>query len=276
MVLINGDENGNLIFGDQGDGLTPVGTDFIDQENTVDRLFGRGGNDTIYGLGGSDLFINGNDGDDILDGGPGDDFSSGGNGNDTVIGGSGQDNLRGDRDNDLLFGLEGDDSFEGGLQDDTIFGGLGSDTLRGEENSDQLFGGDGDDFLDGGRLSTDGIPNVDSLTGGAGSDVFALRPHDTIATGHSLTITDYTDNTDKLAILIDNADMQVQRMGGGDVTFADLNFVAVPTAGIIDTHITFMDFAVPSNVQTLAILQDTNPADINMADFVDVFTPGVG
>ena len=67
--------------------------------------------------------------------------------------------------------------------------------------------------------------------------------------------------------------MQVQRMGGGNVTFADLTFVAVPRAGVIDTHINFMDFA--TNVQTLAILQDTNPANITVADF-ESFAPGEG
>ena len=273
MANINGDAGDNLIFGDQADSLTPIGANFIDQENTEDLLFGRGGDDTIYGLGGNDRFINGNEGNDLLSGGPGDDKSSGGNGNDTVIGGSGGDDLQGNRDNDLLLGLEDDDSLEGGRDDDTIFGGLDSDILRGDENSDQLFGGDGNDFLDGGRLSTDGIPNVDSLTGGAGIDKFALRPHDT-GIGHSLTITDYLDGTDQLAILIDSNDTQVPAAGGGDVTFPDLAFAGVFIGGdpiLTDTQITFT--SPGGGVQTLAILLDTNPGDITVADF-SVFDPG--
>lgn len=278
MANINGDAANNVIFGDQGDGLSPTGADFVGQENTADQLFGAGGNDTIYALGGSDPNINGGSGDDVVSGGPGDDFVRGGRDNDTVIGGTGNDIVTGDRDNDLLFGLDDNDSLLGGLQDDTILGGVGSDTLRGEENSDQLFGGDGDDWLDGGRLSADAISNVDSLTGGGGSDVFALRPHDSIAPApaHALTITDYMDNIDKLSILIDPVDTQVQadgtlRMPPGpaavDLDFEDLTFTQIGA----DTQITFVDFA--ANTQTLATLENVTAANITAADFVD-FTPG--
>lgn len=272
MVVINGDANANLIYGDQAGitPLTPLGADFIGQENTVDRLFGRGGDDTIYGLGGSDLFINGNEGNDVLSGGPGDDDVSGGVGEDTLLGGTGTDKLFGNRGNDLLFGLEDDDFVNGGQQDDTIFGGLGNDELSGNENSDRVFGGEGNDTLDGGQLSTDATPNVDSLTGGGGSDTFRLRPHDTTTTAHLLTITDYLDNTDKLSIFIDNVnDNQVKAMGGADVAFPDLTFIGVNVGGdptIPDTEISFMS---PGPVkQVLAILWDTNPATITAADFV--------
>ncbi|MEM9008906.1 MAG: hypothetical protein AAGE59_36040, partial [Cyanobacteria bacterium P01_F01_bin.86] len=90
--------------------------------------------------------------------------------------------------NNGLFGRDNTDAAEvlfGGAGDDDIYGYSGDDTLHGEADSDRLFGGFGKDTLDGG-LGADilygvdvnavgaGSGEVDSLTGGAEQDTFAL------------------------------------------------------------------------------------------------------
>lgn len=80
---------------------------------------------------------------------------------------------------DRLTGTANDDYFFGDAGADTIRGGAGSDNLYGSGSGDALFGDDGDDFLyggvNGGYISGKGVGvGTDTLTGGAGRDVFVF------------------------------------------------------------------------------------------------------
>ena len=87
--------------------------------------------------------------------------------NDDLLGTEGNDFLSGDRGDDDLFGFGGDDRLIGDRGDDNLFGGLGNDSL---------FGSAGDDFLWGVDITSKqpGVGEIDTLTGGYGSDVFVL------------------------------------------------------------------------------------------------------
>lgn len=101
-----------------------------------DRIFGRGGDDTIYGDRGPK---------EVPIGQPGDDYINGGAGSDRIFGDGGND---------------------------TILGGLGNDNLYGNLGYDELLGGAGNDFLVGGQRGNH--VEIDTLTGGSGSDKFVL------------------------------------------------------------------------------------------------------
>ena len=174
-----------------------------------DTLSGELGNDILRGGAGSDLLRGGTG--DTLDGGAGKDFLIlqlfdqtagivfngtasthltladgttarngefftvyGGSGNDTLIGGAGIDFLRGGDGNDSVRGGAGDDYLIGAAGNDTITGDTGDDRVVGGNGNDSLRGDAGDDIIfgAGGNLSGDG--EVDTLTGGSGSDLFVL------------------------------------------------------------------------------------------------------
>jgi len=69
----------------------------------------------------------------------------------------GHDALYGDAGNDILYGQGGNDTMSGGDGDDILHGGAGDDILYGDAGNDTLIGGVGND----------------TLNGGAGDDVFA-------------------------------------------------------------------------------------------------------
>ena len=116
----------------------------------------------FYGLAGDDWFTNSTAIPCVL---------SGGFGNDTLTGGSG---------NDAIYGGDGDDS---------LVAGPGNDVLYGNDGTDLLYGMEGDDYLNGGA---DGL--VDSLWGGAGSDLMRSHQH---ASGETDAIMDQ-DSDDPL------------------------------------------------------------------------------
>jgi hypothetical protein len=122
--------------------------------------------------------------------------------NATLAGGAGNDTITGDTGNDLLYGRAGNDQMSGGSGNDTLFGGQGNDTLLGRDGNDVLIGDRGNDLLLGGEgndtltgaspTSTNfGLGEIDTLTGGAGSDLFIL--------GNS-TRTYYDDGTGGLGL----------------------------------------------------------------------------
>ena len=120
-----------------------------------DTLTGTASSDSIFGLAGNDTLL-GLVGNDELFGGTGNDRLFGGTGNfsDTLFGGVGNDTLRGN---------DGNDSLGGGAGRDQLFGGRGNDRLNG---------GDGNDILTG--STTNLVGEKDTLTGGAGADLFVL------------------------------------------------------------------------------------------------------
>jgi Ca2+-binding RTX toxin-like protein len=151
--LIYGGEGNDWLYGDDG-------TDILYGYNGADFMSGGGGNDTLYGE---------ND-DDILQGNAGNDVLNGGAGNDSVSGGEGDDNLIGSTGNDVLTGDAGNDVLEGGDDADQLFGGAGNDTLSGSNGNDTLDGAGNSAEA----TSSVGAGSIDTLIGGAGSDLFIL------------------------------------------------------------------------------------------------------
>jgi Ca2+-binding RTX toxin-like protein len=93
----------------------------------------------------------------------------------------------------VITGTDGPDSLPGTADMDSISGLGGDDTLTGEAASDILEGGEGADSLVGGAAGlTD--TEQDTLTGGAGNDIFVLQV--TEAADQFDTITDFTVGSD--------------------------------------------------------------------------------
>ncbi|NER31245.1 MAG: calcium-binding protein, partial [Symploca sp. SIO1C4] len=93
---------------------------------------------------------------------------------DWLDGGTGNDVLYGESGNDILLGGEGHDWLDGGTGNDVLYGESGNDILLGGEGHDWLDGGTGNDVLYGSTSSVSGTPEYDILTGGEGTDIFAL------------------------------------------------------------------------------------------------------
>ncbi|CZF79823.1 Bifunctional hemolysin/adenylate cyclase precursor [Grimontia celer] len=157
--IINGTENDDDLRGDTA-------------ADTVDTIYGKGGNDTLRGYRDND-FLYGEDGDDTLYGGKGNDELHGGIGNDWLRGGSGID---------FLYGGEGEDMLEGGLDNDILDGGAGNDRLFGNDGNDVISAGAGEDMVNGGKGNDTinggddrdilfGSFGDDTLNGNAGNDV---------------------------------------------------------------------------------------------------------
>jgi Ca2+-binding RTX toxin-like protein len=165
-------------LGDNLEYLTLTGTSAINGTgNSLNNdITGNSAKNNLYGGNGAD-FIDGGDGDDYLKGGTafGYDTSNdtlyGGSGNDYLLGGYGTDRLDGGDGNDTLSGYAGNDHLTGGYGNDTLYGGDGNDTLLGTEGSDFLSGQNGNDLLVGYGGDTN---EVDTLIGGAGSDIFEI------------------------------------------------------------------------------------------------------
>lgn len=176
------------------------GDDVISGQDGADQLSGGAGNDTLNGGGGGDTLL-GEAGDDILNGDDGADVLSGGLGADTLNGGAGGDTLYAGQMGMLGFadslgsvnrlnGGEGDDTLYSSSGKDILDGGAGNDLLTvayGEDTPGDIFnGGDGDDEIKATNVTMDGGAGVDKLwiltgntvTGGAGADLFEARDND--------------------------------------------------------------------------------------------------
>ena len=146
------------------------------------KLYGGTGNDTLKGSG-------------KLYGGVGDD-SLWGHGK--LYGGKGNDTLESyvDHVDTLLDGGIGNDSIKGGWENDTLIGGKGNDVLLGKYGNDKLNGGKGNDVLYGGDTWYGDLDGMDTLTGGAGTDIFIIDTHD--YSGDIDIITDFKHDEDKI------------------------------------------------------------------------------
>lgn len=147
------------------------------QGSAVDnRLDGGAGNDKLYGNDGNDILIGG-DGDDTLVGGNNDDILSGGTGLDSFDGGSGFDTA------DFSY------SSVGWTLDLQLGRASASGTNETMVSIEGLVGGTGSDILLGSSAANrfEGRQGNDTISGGAGDDVFVFKP----GFGHD-TITDFT------------------------------------------------------------------------------------
>ena len=149
----------------------------------------------------------------------GDDVIYGGNKNDRFIGGSG---------NDILDGGDGNDTIDGWLDDDIIYGGNGNDILRGGQGNDIIIAGDGDDEIypdhndenetaEGDDIirGSQGNDNIVSVFGndtyifnkGDGNDIVSdFKGNDTIYFGDGITWADlsFIKEKDDMLITIDD------------------------------------------------------------------------
>jgi VCBS repeat-containing protein len=162
------------------------------------------------------------------------------------------DRIEGRGGNDVLLGRGGDDHLIGGRGKDRLKGGKGNDYLEGGRGADRLFGNDGDDVLIGGGGN-------DLLRGGRGNDtIHTGRGRDTVVLAPEEgtdTILDFKIGKDQIKLL--------KRL-----TFADLTLTA---SGRSDTAI-----VVTSTGETLAILKNIRPNQLNAADFGEKNEPPVG
>ncbi|MEB3279721.1 MAG: calcium-binding protein [Lyngbya sp.] len=148
--------------------------DNLTGDSLSNTIFGLAGNDNLSGFTGDDT-MNGNQGMDTLSGDGGNDVLFGGQDDDSIYGGfdfldsigGGNDLLFGNLGNDFLLGEQGNDSVFGGQGDDNISGGLGNDLVSGDVGNDGVFGVD---IL----ALNPGSGEVDTLTGGVGSDFFFI------------------------------------------------------------------------------------------------------
>ena len=159
---------GDTLFGDDGDNELIGG----DGRNSI---VGNGGNDTIFGSAGT-VFIDGSAGDDSILAAGGELIINGSNGNDVISGGDNRDFLIGNDGNDSLIGGDNEDILIGNGGNDSLIGDGGDDILSGDVGNDLIIGGSGNDIIAGVSLEDgDSEPGeIDTLVGGAGSDLFWL------------------------------------------------------------------------------------------------------
>jgi Ca2+-binding RTX toxin-like protein len=135
--------------------------------------------------------------------------------------------------NDQLYGFQGDDTLIGGEGDDILYGGSGNDDLKGGKGNDTLYGGIGSD----------------TLMGGAGNNVFVLESTKGVAAPSDEgfdTIVDFKTGEDRIGL------------SGG---------ITVEQLAIAQTN-NDVELKIKSTGETLAILSNTNAADLNNASFV--------
>jgi VCBS repeat-containing protein len=192
------------------------GNDYLIGGDGNDSLDGQGGNDILEARGGNDTLLGGT-GDDVLKPGLGTDTVDGGAGNDLLVvdysslstdvssshsNGSGTISTTGNRvdysnierlnlktgsGNDVLVGTAGDDTLVAGDGTDSLFGGAGSDSLDGGAGNDTLVGANP-------NSNNPGSGEIDTLAGGAGSDLFILGDTDWLGYDDRNSATDGTSD----------------------------------------------------------------------------------
>lgn len=195
-----------------GEGLNEVhagsGNDKVVSGDDADLLYGDEGNDTLMSGGGDDQLFGGSgkdtikagDGNDLIDGGAGEDLLAGGAGDDTYV-------VSGSKDKIIEKAGEGNDTVQSsgsfsltklanvenieltGSADTSATGNGADNLLTGNDGDNALSGRAGNDTLIGGE-------GADTLTGGIGDDIFVF---DTLASGGSDIVTDFTGGEDNLA-----------------------------------------------------------------------------
>ncbi|MDF0552331.1 hypothetical protein [Kamptonema sp. UHCC 0994] len=204
-LVLNGVETDGLVGtavsggGDiNGDGIDDIivgapGSLFQDYPGKSYAVFGSRG----FGFANPNNGLEGTVQDDIINGAQEDDTISGRQGNDKIFGNVGQDVLSGNLNDDYLDAEKGQDILIGGDGNDSLFGGLGNDVLKGDNGNDILTGVDI-------NAINPGIEEIDTLTGGGGSDIFVLGDvnntyYDNGDTDYAL-ITDFNASEDSIQL----------------------------------------------------------------------------
>jgi Ca2+-binding RTX toxin-like protein len=259
------------------------GKDILSGEDGNDSLYGEDGDDSLYG-GFENDYLDGGSGEDYLNGGYHDDSLYGGEDNDTLDGWNGDDDLYGGTGNDTLLGDLGDDTLYGNDGDDYLYeevdfteydytdvggndhlsGGNGNDTLVSEDGDDTLYGGSGNDILEGGNGSDhlNGYgwgTEIDTLTGGAGTDTFVLGDYwwgayyVEDAAGYA-TITDWEASIDSIELYGSSSDYRLE---------FETNWVGTAD---YDTGIYYLGGT--GSEELIGVVQDTTNLDISQFTFV--------
>ncbi|MCB2127532.1 MAG: hypothetical protein KDE03_00270 [Rhodobacteraceae bacterium] len=237
------------ITGSAGSVITGSGNDTITGGTGDDTIQSGAGNDYIYSGAGNDHVEAGAGNDTIVAGlGTGDDYYDGGAGTDTVVYSSTTKGVYVDLNEidraattsphaqnyatvgDLLLGqptpiaantpvgfAEGSETGIDALVGiENVIGGTGDDTIIGSAADNLLDGNTGNDLMSGGA-------GEDTLRGGAGNDTIdGGADDDTIAGGAGDDIVDGGTGYDTLVLSGNQADYDIQAIGGGDHTITNL------------------------------------------------------
>jgi Ca2+-binding RTX toxin-like protein len=139
-----------------------------------------------------------------------DNFLFGAGGNDTLEGNFGNDTLIGGKGDDVLYAFDGSNFVSGYEGNNVLLGGSGNDTLWGNQGNDILNGGRGNDYLRSFGDYPANFEEYDTLSGGAGADIFALLFKDKytgtlLPGGGYATITDFKRHQgDKIEVIASN------------------------------------------------------------------------
>ena len=299
-TIYGGSGNDSLYGGGGYDSIEGgLGNDYLEggsDHYQEDTLIGGAGSDTLFAA-------NYNSGFDVLKGGTGDDwyfvYSDGGfftqpqitefagEGIDTVIsvesdwtlgnnlenlsltfllGGGTAEKGTGNSLNNTITGNNSNNVLDGKAGNDTLYGLNGNDTLIGGFGNDSLNGGDGSDRINGYGTTLNNDSQFDTVTGGAGSDIFIL--------GGSWGVS-YNETGDGYAIITDwdpkafNADTVYDRIEvKGNASQYKLETLSVAGIGssATDTEIHFFN---GSGWDRIAIIQDSTNVNITR-DFIFV------
>jgi Ca2+-binding RTX toxin-like protein len=260
-------------------GLAPSSATMISVSVAASDPGGMTGFDTF------DLTVGSTGGARALYGTPGNDsVSTGSSTNDTVYAGAGNDTVYGYAGNNALYGGDGNDYLGGGQGTDTLFGGAGNDSLSGDQGADNLIGGTGNDtfYVDNPadvvvELPGEGDDAVTAYVDYALSDNIerlTLVSGATRGTGNASNNFIVAAFNVTAALVLDGgagADTLYGALGNdtytvdnaGDVVF---EFDSFETGGVtylntgIDTVNSWVSYALPNNVERLALLGAGNLA----------------
>jgi Ca2+-binding RTX toxin-like protein len=168
---------------------------------------------------------------------------------------AGDINLSGNRLNNSLIGND---------YDNKLFGERGNDSLIGSNGNDQLFGDQGDDWLMGSFVTSPKVTSqIDTLTGGTGSDTFALNAVD----GSSTTTLRYTGYGNADYALITDFEIGKDKVSYGTGSFG---------FGSLPSEISLADYPgatalyytppLPLSPDLIAVIVTTSGTPVRFAD----------